>query len=207
MSAQLKRREAPLEVSSTGPVRLRIVPVDATTALMEIGVNYAQAPVPLLNYDADYCDVVQGRTAITLIFGKLKAGSNQLRTKIEIAFSEEHFFRQLWGSTRELHDAIEKLSRRFAPNPVSAVETDKVQCLRANNVFMAVLGGEAVLDFYYISPGDIHLVRQKHKKEISLDPVVRVVVSTPVLLEFLDKCRPFADALRDRFKEEDSHGQ
>lgn len=172
--------------------------------MMEIGVDYAQAPAPHLNYDADYCDVVQGRTGVTVVFGKLKAGSGQLRTKIEITFSEEHFFRQFWGTSRDLHRFLEQSTMRFALSPVESFsDTEKVQCLRSNNAFMAVLGEEAVLDFYYISPGDVHLVRQKQKKEIALDSVVRVVVSMSVLLELLDKCKPFAERLQDRFKEEE----
>jgi hypothetical protein len=203
MSVQTKSREPALEVSSKGPVRLRVRSVDATTAIMEIGVDYAQAPVPHLNYDADYCDVVQGRTGITFVFGKLKAGSGHLRTKIEITFSEEHFYRQVWGTSRDLHRIVEQSGHSKLSPVESFSDTDKVQCLRANNVFMAVLGEEAVLDFYYISPGDVHLARQKQKKEIALDAVVRVVVSTAVLVELLEKCKPFADRLRDRFKEEE----
>jgi hypothetical protein len=171
--------------------------------MMEIGVDYAQAPAPHLNYDADYCDVVQGRTGVAFVFGKLKAGSGQLRTKIEITFSEEHFFRQFWGTSRELHRYLEQSIKRLPLSPVLAfADTDKVQCLRANNAFVAILGEEAVLDFYYISPGDVHLVRQKQKKEIALDSVVRVVVDSAVLLELLAKCEPFAERLRDRFKDE-----
>jgi hypothetical protein len=192
-----------LEVSGKGPVRLRVVQLSATTASMEIGVDYAQAPVPLLNYDADFCDVVQGRPDIVLVFGKLKAGSEELRTKIEITFSNEYFFRQLWRGSRDLQKTIETMAKGESLSPIDSLkDTEKVQCLRANNVFMAVLGGEAVLDFYYISPGDIHYARLKQKKEIALDPVVRVVVSLHLLLEFLNKCKPFGESLKTRFPEE-----
>ena len=91
-------------------------------------------------------------------------------------------------------NALEPLSD--LPDP------DKVQCFRANTVFMPLLVGESVIDFYYISPGDIHLARDHRRSEIPLEPVVRVVLSTPLLVEFLDKCQPFADRLRPRFSEE-----
>jgi hypothetical protein len=178
--------------------------VDQATAMLEIGIDYGQAPLPLVHYDADYCNVVQGRTGVILIFGKLKAGSCDLRTKIEITFSDEQFFRQLWGTSRDLHETVRKQTanqRLAAIDPVG--DTDKVQCLHSNNVYMALMGGEAVLDFYYISPGDIHLVRMKKRAEVALEPVVRVVVSTPLLADFLDKCESFVERLRARFADEE----
>jgi len=196
-------RESALEVSGKGPVRLRVMQLTATTGSVEIQVDYSQAPVPMLCYDADYCDVVQGRPDIVLVFGKLKAGTVELRTKIEITFSRDYFYNQLWRSTRELQGSVEKMVREERLTPIKGpLETEKVQSLRSNNVFMAVLGGEAVLDFYYISPGDIHYARTKQKRDIALDPVVRVVVSVHLLWEFLNKCKPFGEGLKGRFTEE-----
>ena len=197
-------RPGTLEVSGKGPVRLRVTAVDSTTATLEIGVDYALAPVPGLHYDADYSDVVEGRTGVVLVFGKLRPGGKDLRTKIEIAFSAEYFVKQVWRSSRGFHETVRRLS---AGKELAAVdspqETERVQCFRSNNVFMAVLGEEAVLDFYYISPGDIHLAQKERRPDISLEPIVRVLVSTPVLLEFLEKCRPFAERWRAAFEEEE----
>jgi hypothetical protein len=187
-------KEGTLEVSGKGPVRLRVTALDSASSLVEIGVDYSLAPVPHLHYDADYCDVAESRTGVVLIFGKLRTGSDQLRTKIEIAFSTENFVKLVWRSSEALHESVRKLSAGRSLEPVEKPgDTDKVQCFRSNNVFMAVLSSEAVLDFYYISPGDIHLAQTKKKTDVSLEPVVRVVVSTLLLHEFLEKCRPLAE--------------
>lgn len=205
MASTSKQREAPLVVSGRGPVQLRLVSAGPSTAFVEIGINYGQAEPPHINYSADYCDVLQGRTGVTLIFGKLKPGPTpELRTKIEITFSEEHFVRHLWGSSREMEKTVAAQVRGMELSELAPVaEADKVQCLQSNNVFMAVLGSEVVMDFYYISPGDIHLVRSKQKAEIALDPVVRVVTTAPLLMEFFTKCRPFAEKLSPKFSDEE----
>jgi hypothetical protein len=206
MSIGLKPvKEGTLEVSGHGPVRLRIVPIDHASATVEIGVDYSRAEVPQLHYDADYCDVIETRTGITIVFGKLIAGAQALRTKIEIAYSPQYFFRHLWKSTRALHESVRSMVQGSELSPLSHLsDPDKVQCLRSNNTFIAVMPGEAVLDFYFISPGDIHLARQTKKHDIHLSPVVRVAVSTPLLFEFLEKCKPLADALKSKLAEEEA---
>jgi hypothetical protein len=205
MSAQSGKPTKPgvLEVTGKGPVMLRVTPLDATSANLEIGIDYSRAEDPGLRYDADYCDVLASRTGLTLVFGRLKPSIRELRSKIEIAFSEEFFMRQVWFASRAVHTTARSCTMGNALEPLSDLpDPDKVQCFRANTVFMALLVGESVIDFYYISPGDIHLARDHRRSEIPLEPVVRVVLSTPLLVEFLDKCQPFADRLRPRFSEE-----
>jgi hypothetical protein len=205
MAANLKK-EANLEVSGRGPVRLRVVSAEASMVTIEIGIDYSKASVPHLHYEADYCDVVAARAGVALSFGKLRPGADVLRTKVEISFSEEFFIRNVWKTTRELHQTTRTMARGRELAPLSGLaDPDKVQCFRANNVFMAVLPSEAVLDFYYISPGDIQLAQQRKKPDIDLEPVVRVLVSTPLLLEFLDKCKPLAETIAPPIESEEEH--
>ena len=186
-----------LDVSNTGPVQLKIIPTGETTATLQLGVDYAKAPVPQFHYDADYCDVREGRTGVILIFGKLRPEGSQLRTKIEISMSPKYFVQQLWKGARPICKGLaEDWGAKRLTDLVSLSDPDRVQCLRANNVFMGRLEDEAVLDFYYISPGDIHLVHKRGKPAIDLEPVVRVGVSSLLLLEFLEKCEPLATRLR-----------
>ncbi len=202
MSVREMRAAKSVEVAGRGPVRLRTVPIDETTSQLEIGLDYALAQPPSFHYDADYCDVVQSRAGVTVGFGKLRPGGDALRNKIEIAFSVENFIRQVWRNTRKLHQTVQKLCEKTPLTPIEGLlDAEKVQCFRATTVFMAILGGESVLDFYYISPGEIHLAAKKH--EIALDPVVRVVLSTSVLNELLDKAAPIATALESQVPDED----
>jgi hypothetical protein len=53
---------------------------------------------------------------------------------------------------------------------------------------MAMLGEEAILDFYYIAPSEIHFVKAGQRNRVNLDPVIRISLPSPLVLEFLDKC-------------------
>jgi hypothetical protein len=194
---QLTRIGTP-QVLGHGPVRLRVSKSDKDTLYLELGVDYERAEVPQRFYYADYCNVLQGRVGLSFIFGKLVPGTSELRTKVEITFPEQLFVRQLWQSSRHLHETTRKLvGDRLLPPVDTVTDTDKVQSFRSNNVFMAVLGDEAVMDFYYISPGDIHFVSAQKRTDVNLDPVIRVVLATAVLFEFLEKCASFAEKLKD----------
>jgi len=167
-----------------------------TGVLIEYGIEYDKAEIPARSYFADYCDIVRGRTDLTFIFGRLVPGTEQLRTQIEISFSETMFVNQLWGSSRDFEGVVRKLVSSGSLSPVkNVVSSDKVQTFRASSVFMAA-SQEAVMDFYYISPGDMHFFVAGKRGEIPLEPVIRVALSNALMLEFLERCHPFAEALR-----------
>jgi hypothetical protein len=179
-----------LQISGDSPVKLRVVQeVGPNQALYEMGVDYRYAPVPDRFYYADYCDVQRARSGFGLFFGKLIPGTSRLRTKIEIDFPEEMFVRQLWATSRDFHKTVQMVAEKMHFPPVDGLEdTDKVQTFRSNNVFMGMWGEEAVMDFYYISPRDIHFAKQQHRGDVGLEPVIRVVMSTALVFEFLEKC-------------------
>jgi hypothetical protein len=184
--------------TARGPVRLRATPSGQNgMMLLEMGIDYEKAEVPDRSYYCDYCNVKRGRVGINFIFGRLEPGGNQLRSQVEIAFPEDQFIRQLWHSSRGVHESVRNYVDGQLPPHVEVGSTDKVQTVRANNVFMAMLGHEAVMDFYYISPGDIHFVSLKKRREVHLEPVIRIALNTSILFEFLEKCRPFADELAE----------
>jgi hypothetical protein len=88
---------------------------------------------------------------------------------------------------------LEKLPLRRLDPIRPNTDTDKVQTFRANNVFMGIWSEDAVLDFYYMSPREMAELPRQQKVEADLEPIVRVAMETVLLLEFLEKCRPFVD--------------
>jgi hypothetical protein len=169
----------------------------ADVSIVRYALDYSKADTPDRAYFADYCDVAKARFGYSLFFGKLIPGTIQLRTKIEIAFPADMFLRQLWESSRELHKLAKKIWDKSSTAEMmpGAIDTDKVQTFRANNVFIAMSGEESLFDFYYIAPSEIHFVRTGQRSEVHLNPVVRVTLPSPMVYEFLEKCREYAEEL------------
>src|SRR5579872_2046749 len=103
-SKSISTHSRELQISSRGPVRIRLLGGDEHGQLLEFAIDYEKAEVPDRAYYADYCDVARGRFGYDLIFGRLVPGEPpRLRTKIEVAFPRDMFLKQLWGSSREFH--------------------------------------------------------------------------------------------------------
>jgi len=201
MSTQTEKKfvtaARPLAAQPTGPVKIRFTE-SAKGTFIELSVDYERAEVPDRRYYADYSDVIEGRSGLNFIFGRLIPGQSTLRTKVEISFPDKQFVRQLWQGSRAFH---EMLNQEFAHHRLSPIDqlqdTDKVQSFRANNVFMAKMGDDAVIDFYYIAPPDIHFARFGKRSDIYLEPIIRIAASTALVFEFLEQCSPYAEKLRN----------
>jgi hypothetical protein len=140
--------------------------------------------------------VVKARFGHSLFFGKLIPGTIDLRTKVEISFPSDMFRRQLWASSRELHETARKVWEKSRSEPLrGARDTDKVQTFRSNNVFIAMLGEESLFDFYYIAPSEVHFVKAGQRSHVHLDPVIRISLPSPLVFEFLEKCRILLEEL------------
>ena len=188
MQEQQRFTAAPtaLEKAHSGPIRMRIRELKEGQGLIELALDYWKAEVPSRAYFADYATVLEGRADVTLLFGRLVPGTEKLRTQVEISFSRDSFVAQLWKSSRGLHENLRKTTDRQLAQLKNVVYSDVVHTSRANNVFMAILGEEALLDFYYIAPSDIHFVRLGHRSQVNLEPVIRISLPSPLLLEFLN---------------------
>ena len=182
-------------LASTGkkPVTVRIVHAGPVQTTVEMAIDYRCVDIPNRAYFADYCDVQKGRIGYSLVFGKLEAGGTTVRTKIEVTFPKEMFFRLLWGTSRGIHEILGKLPLQKLEPIKPNIHTDKVQTFRANNLFMGMWGEDAVLDFYFLSPRSLGELNLTPKVEAELEPIIRVAMDTALLYEFLEKCRPFVE--------------
>src|ERR1039458_989724 len=186
---------AAIEPTGSGPVRIRVTEAKNGQGLVEMWLDYEKADVPARAYFADYVDVLQGRADVTLIFGRLVSGAKKLRTQAEISFSRDAFVAQLWRSSQELHEILKKNEGWRLPPLEGIAYSDTVHTSRASAVFMAVLGEESIFDFYYIAPSEIHFVKMGRRSNVNLDPVIRISLPSPLVLEFLDKCEAFVSTM------------
>jgi hypothetical protein len=178
-----------IEQSQGGPVKIRLVESDNKDGFLELWLDYEKAETPARAYFADYVSVGKGRADVTLVFGRLIAGGSNLRSQIEISFPTDSFVSQLWKSTRGVHAWLKDPTHVRPLEPLGPVKpSEMVHTSRANNVFVALMGEEAICDFYYIAPSELQFVRMGRRHTVSLEPIIRISLPAPLVLEFLDRC-------------------
>lgn len=186
-----------------GPVHFRLIHDSGHQTTAEIGIDYSKAEVPDRSYYADYVDVQPARSGVSMLFGKLIPKTPRLRTQVEVGFPDDMFLRQIWGTSRDMHKTLDANRQKYRIDPVEEVkETDKVQTFRSNNAFMGMWGDESLIDFYYLSPRDLHYVKVGGRTRADLEPVVRIAMYSGLLLEFLDKCAELVPGLERAAREE-----
>jgi len=146
---------------------------------------------------------------VLFVFGKRDGADAlraQLRNKIEVFFPAIYFVNQLWKSSRDFHEGLRKMVQHFhyEISPISPTDLScaKVQTFHSNNVMIVLSGGEAMIDFFYISPRDLYL-KPRRKERIELEALVRVIIAPNLLLAMLDACQPMAQALEEKYKEQE----
>jgi hypothetical protein len=175
-----------IEVVREGPVRLRVTESNPTQSLIELAVDYEKADVPDRAYAADYCRVIKVDYEFVFVFGKLVPGKGRLRNKVEISFPHRAFGYQFWYTSRDLRKSLHDELKSEPGLNFEFEDTETVQSFRANNAFMAWLGDEGLVDFYYIAPSEVHYARAGKRNKILLDPVLRIVMSSHLLLRCLE---------------------
>lgn len=202
MTTKLSR---PHNVLGSGPVRYRLIGgKDAPTGLY-LAVDYTNAPIPQHYYVADYVYLSNLDPQLLLVFGKKESSDSlegKLRNKIEVFFPAPFFFTQLWKSSRDFHKSlrrfVEECGYEIPAISSKDVSAEKVQTFHSNNVFMAHGGGEALLDFFYMSPRDMYLKPRK-SENIDLEALVRVIMAPNLLLSLLNACEPIAQELTRKY--------
>lgn len=169
---------------------------------IELGVDFAKAPVPEHFYFADYLSVDEDSSQVLFTFGKLDKPQNDLlRSKVEVYFNPVMFVKQFWQSSREMHKLAEKVvdTRNLERVPVTALlPAAKVQTFQANQVLLLMSEGECIADFFYLSPKDMFYKPQKGEK-LELMALVRIILSPPLILSLLDRSQPIAAKLIPKY--------
>ena len=175
-----------------------------------LAVDYTEAPIPEHFYVADYTYAANLDSDALLVFGKgeqSEVPQQKLRSKVEVFFPAITFVTQFWKSSREFHGVLRKFVEdhhyQVHAAPSSDVHAEKVQTLHSNNALVVLSGGEAMIDFFYISPRDLYFKTRKNQ-EIRLEGLVRILLAPPLLLSLLDACAPIVDAFKQRFPVEET---
>lgn len=177
-----------------GPVRYsRTGGKDSPLAL---GIDFRFARVPEAYTYADCVSLkYEKELAIaTILFGQADVNSGKVRECISMVIPSAALFGQFQPSAKGVEETLAaqlkflnlQAVRRSVPTEATVSATRF-----ANVIFLSTSAGEGSLDFYYMPGRDIYFAKQ-HGTDIELEPIIRVIISLPVLQYLLELCRPYA---------------
>lgn len=194
------RRSTLRKRDATSARRLNAIVVDASER--SIGVDVSRLPRPQNIYDADLAGIEHRYGDVRLFFGKLKrAAQNTLRTRVEIRYPVETFYKHWWQNSRSFHERARQYVKQWPsaewwPSEhergelrLSEMEADKDHSEWANFDYMAHSGTEAAVDFFHLSPGGLaRFAKTASADDLELEAILRVQLTVGELLALLDRC-------------------
>jgi hypothetical protein len=151
---------------------------------MQLKFDFTQMPEPVWYYYADCLALrVDSDNQMAILSVGRSEGSNprRFRDHVEIAMPVERLLVDFWKSARDLESTLDHVlkSKGWVEFPFKMEQpTGNVQTFYANVLFMAVGIGESSLDFYHLSPRQIHFAKGGSLQEMQVLPVIRVSMST-----------------------------
>jgi hypothetical protein len=180
----------------------RIVPLPDGSSSFELILDFGKAPVPERKYVANVGEVTYEKDGVLyLIFGQRTVGGHarELRTIIEIAVSSVGalMFLKSLEPIREQLKVLDRQAGSIDGDVAQEVPATQTATLAANLIVIAFSGREAVMDFYHASP--YVLSQLKNNGKFAVDPVVRVILPSKLLLAIISKI----EGLRKEFPKEE----
>lgn len=176
----------------TGAVRYSFL--EGEPASMALEIDWGKAPVPPRSYYSNMVALQKDdRHAVAILsFGRVAFDGDVVSQQIDIVISQVALFQTYWDSSRDLESTVESALSRLNLKPLEPMTSFSPvaeSTYYANILYSAVSGSEVTLDFYFVSPRDVHRAIKFHG-DVSIVPVVRIIASMALLKQFLDLCRP-----------------
>ncbi len=168
-------------------IRHQSINVAGTTGTL-FTIDLTSAPVPDRRYAADIATVVRVNDMVRLIFGQTKVGGIEPRSLVVIHLSALAV-RQFLQSMPDVLATMRAYAQQSNLTKVSLVDVEKepnqTVALAANITAASASGREACMDFYYTSP--FVMLQVTKGGGFAVDPVVRVMLSTGLLLAICER--------------------
>jgi hypothetical protein len=170
-----------------------------------LSLDLSSIPLPSETYVANTAWVEREGTAILLLFGKTdrdKAGA--LKTRVEFRFSLESFD-TLWGVSKEFFQKLRAMMSALSMIPEAnrgpadwkAMPAEKEHAVSASIAVMSHNGTAAEIDFYDLPVMEVSLSqRYKDLSRLQVRPLLRVFLTTGLLLTLLDECSKLVEEIR-----------
>jgi hypothetical protein len=159
-----------------------------------VGISFdvSKAPVPPRRYVAEVCSVSIDGDQLRLVFGQRVLGApDELDSALVIPLSPPAAadFVAMLDSMKD--PGLEAIAAAVGVTPQPLLEKvprpSQVAYLAANIAALGVQSFESCVDFYHASPFVMRNVEKK--KQIGLEPVVRITMSTGLLLSLAASAR------------------
>jgi len=179
-----------------GPVRYTLPKGKGTDAPIEIRIDFSLAPPPPNYFYANAVSLQLDKPLLmaALSFGQRRPPSDKVSQRIDVAMPTAALLGVFWQTTRSVEAAVDKVLQQL-PGPVgqrvSTFDVEPNVTLFANVIHIAVGASDTTMDFYCLSSRDVYAAKMSNQ-EISLQPIVRVYMSTVLTKSFFDLLRPHA---------------
>jgi hypothetical protein len=163
-----------------------------------MSVDFGLVPAPGFYYYANALRLTlddQQRMAI-LSFGRRDEVAARLVDRIDVVMPMTALFGTFWSSSLPIQEVLDKYLQTAQIEAVAfpelGAQPETRQTFFGNVIFAAVGEGESSFDFYHLSPREVHLAKTQ-KKDMRIQPVVRVILSSVLTKHFFETLRPHAE--------------
>lgn len=157
-------------------------------------IESAGLETPANVYDADFAWVERRFEAISIFFAKAdRDTAEKLRSRLEIRYPLEAFYRHFWKNSREFHDSLKK-NQGIPPNdPLrEGLNPEKWPSTKDHSEWVnfdviSRTGSQACFDFFHLSPSGIaRFAKGQGTAGLTVAPIVRVLTTTNELYRLMN---------------------
>jgi hypothetical protein len=167
------------------------------SAQIHIRIDFSQVPPPTNYYYAEaiYLRIDKEQGMSILSFGRRSEIGDEFSDRIDVVMPTKSLLGPFWLSTRPVEPLVDQIleqsSLTIETRKICAPKTQAIT-LFGNTIFVAIGEGESTLDFYHLSPREVHLAKSQ-KANMQLEPTVRIIMSTVLTKQFFNTLRPHAE--------------
>lgn len=164
--------------------------VDSDTSSQTVVVNGLSVPVPDRKYACDAAQVLFTNTGVRLLFGQCLPVGNGLLSMLVINIAAESIMQFLGSINHEFEESAKAYLKDKGGVPsLSTFQENAEQSvvLTGSFILAGYTGFASCLDIYNASPFSIQ--QMAAMKKLAVEPVVRVNLSTGLMLALIDALR------------------
>lgn len=174
--------------------------VDVRRVGTEVQVTFPvqRLAVPQQVYLSDCALARRSYEGMQLLFAKTNPITGRAAGLVEVLVPHASFDQSFWPAVEDVEgpDFLRGLKQYcivehpdYKPTVAAGLEEAEYYCLKSNLMAVWYSGDEAILDFFLASTPEMARVVRGENIDVPIDSVLRVLMSTPLLLTLLLECQ------------------